>query len=118
MEKPIYANNLHKTTINNYLTLIKEFVREISNDNKWNDFMEVYHIIIEYHNGYGESVKQNNWYDWLMIIPVNMSVMVNGYFAGIKTKRNEKKINSYKILLNEILQDVVNKMENIKPTHE
>ena len=47
-----------------------------------------------------------------------MSVMVNGYLAGIETKRNQNKINSYKILLNEILQDVVNKIEKIQPINE
>ena len=118
MEKPIYANNLHKITIENYLTLIKEFVREISNDKKFDNFLHVYDTIIEYHNGYGKNVKHNNWYDWMMVIPVNMSVMVNGYLAGIETKRNQNKINSYKILLNEILQDVVNKIEKIQPINE
>ena len=48
MEKPIYANNLHKITIENYLTLIKEFVREISNDKKFDNFLHVYDTIIEY----------------------------------------------------------------------
>ena len=118
MTKPIFANKEHQIVIENYTMVIKEFVREISNDNKWNNFLEVYEIIIEYHNNYGKGVRENNYWDWVMILPINLSVMTNGYLAGIETKKNETKIISYKVILNEMLQDVITKIEKLEPINE
>jgi hypothetical protein len=36
-------------------------------------------VLIEYHNDYGKGIKENNFYDWLMIIPINLSVATNGF---------------------------------------
>ena len=118
MHKPIFANKHHQIIIENYTSVMKEFVREISNENKWEGFLEVYDIIIEYHNNYGKNRHSGNWHDWIMILPINLSVMTNGYLAGIETKRNSAKIRSYKILLNEMLQDLINKIEKFEPINE
>ena len=42
-----------------------------------------------------------------MIIPINMSIMTNGFFAGAETKANSAIIRAYKLVLDEMLQDVV-----------
>jgi hypothetical protein len=73
---------------------------------------------MEYHNGYGDTKNSSNWYDWLMIIPVNVSVMTNGYFAGLETKKNAAQIRAYKILLNEKVQEVVTKLEKLHIKYE
>ena len=36
----------------------------------------------------------------------------------IETKKNQASIRAYKILLNEMLQDVINKLENLDITNE
>tara|TARA_R110002020_G_scaffold123146_7_gene279342 strand:+ start:51 stop:407 length:357 start_codon:yes stop_codon:yes gene_type:complete len=118
MQKPIYANKEHQIIIENYTTLIKEFSRDVANETKWQSFLDVYDIIIEYHNNYGKNTHSGNWYDWLMILPINLSVMTNGFFAGIETKRNAAKVRSYKILLNEMLQDLITKIEKLEPVNE
>tara|TARA_R100000808_G_C2089095_1_gene110151 strand:- start:394 stop:756 length:363 start_codon:yes stop_codon:yes gene_type:complete len=120
MRKPIYASKEHETILDAYITMNKEFVRDISNDTRWKGYLDVLDIIIEYHNNYGNNIRKdtNNWYDWIMILPVNISIMTNGYFAGIETKRNGNTIRSYKIILNEMLQDLVDKMEKLERIYD
>ena len=118
MKKIIYANKEHEVIISNYITMIKEFVRDVSNDVRWANYLQVFEIIIDYHNNYGKNAKENNYWDWLMILPINLSVMTSGFLAGIETKRNKTLVNSYKILITEMLHDVVEKIEKIEPINE
>ena len=118
MRKPIYANTQHKQIIENYIYTIKDFVNEASTKNKFNQFLEVLDIIIEYHNTYGSNVKGNNWHDWLMILPINLTVATNGFFAGLETKRNSTKINSYRMVLNDMLQNLIDKIEKFETINE
>ena len=118
MEQPIFANKEHQIIIENYTRVIKEFISEVSNDNRWNNFLDVYDIIIEYHNNYGKGAREQNYWDWVMILPINLSFMTNGYLAGIETKRNAAIVKSYKIILNELLQDVITKIEKLEPINE
>ena len=118
MKKIIYANKEHEVIISNYITMIKEFVRDVSNDVRWANYLKVFEIIIDYHNNYGKNAKENNYWDWLMILPINLSIMTSGFLAGIETKRNKTLVNSYHILITEMLHDVVEKIEKIEPINE
>ena len=118
MVKPIYANNEHEIIISSYILMIKEFVRDVSNDTRWHNFLEVLDILIEYHNNYGKGVRENNYWDWLMILPINLSLMTNGFLAGIETKRNASIVRAYKVLLNDMVQDIVSKIEKLEPLDE
>jgi len=118
MEKPIFANTTHQIVVNDYLNLMLSFVKEISSETKYNNFKEVLQVIIEYHNSYGKDVDQGNWDDWLTLIPSHTSVMVNGYFAGIQTKRNLETIRAYKLLLDNALEMVVRDLRDIKNNNE
>jgi hypothetical protein len=53
-----------------------------------------------------------------MIIPINVSVMIQGYFAGIETKRNTAKIRAYRVVLAEMLEQLINKIEKIEPVDD
>ena len=53
-----------------------------------------------------------------MILPINLSVATSGYFAGIENKRNVAKIRAYKVLLQELLIKVVDKLGDIKLQNE
>jgi hypothetical protein len=118
MTKPIFANTMHQIIINDYLKLMLSFVKEISSETKYENFKEVLELIIEYHNSYGKDVNDGNWNDWLMIIPINTSVMVNGYFAGIQTKRNLESIRAYKLLLDNALEMLVKDLRDIEKNNE
>ena len=118
MRKPIYCNKQHEVIVDAYLYMVKDFVREVSSESRYESFAQVLDILIEYHNNYGKGVRENNYWDWLMILPINLSLMANGYFAGIETKRNTKIIHSYRILLNDMVQDVVDKIEKLEPVNE
>ena len=115
MTKPIYANNEHEVIVGAYIAMIKEFVKDLSNETRWNNFLEVLEILIEYHNNYGKGVRENNYWDWIMILPINLSLLTNGYLAAIETKGNAAIVRSYKVLLNEMVQDVVDKIEKLEP---
>ena len=115
MTKPIYANTEHEVIVSAYIVMIKEFVKDVSNETRWRNFLEVLDILIEYHNNYGKGVRENNYWDWVMILPINLSLLTNGYFAAIETKGNSAIVRSYKVLLNEMVQDVVDKIEKLEP---
>jgi|TARA_R100000781_G_C4016041_1_gene105373 hypothetical protein len=118
MVKPIYANSEHEVIISSYILMIKEFVKDVANETRWNNFLEVLDVLIEYHNGYGKGVRENNYWDWVMILPINLSLMTNGFLAGIETKRNASVVRAYRVLLNEMVQDVVDKIEKLEPIND
>tara|TARA_R110000751_G_C13463637_1_gene445729 strand:+ start:21 stop:377 length:357 start_codon:yes stop_codon:yes gene_type:complete len=118
MLKPIYASAEHKAIIETYMLMCDEFAKEVSSKSRYNNYCDVIKTIIEYHNSYGSGVKENNWYDWLMIIPINMSVATNGFFAGLETNKNRALIIAYKTVLNEMVGDTVDKIDELKETSE
>jgi len=118
MIKPIYASAEHKNIIETYIAMCTEFAKDVSTKSKYNNFLEVIDVIIEYHNNYGKGVKENNWYDWLMIIPINLSVATNGFFAGLETKTNASVIRAYKVVLSELVFEVVDKIEALEQIND
>ena len=115
---PIYANEEHRQAVDKYLLMCKEFAKEVSTNSKYDNYLEVLEIVLEYHNNYGKGLKENNYWDWLMIIPINLSVMTNGFFAGIETKTNGAKVRAYRVLLAEMLVELVEKIEKIEPVND
>tara|TARA_R110000787_G_scaffold82321_1_gene177960 strand:- start:214 stop:570 length:357 start_codon:yes stop_codon:yes gene_type:complete len=118
MTEPIYANSEHRVIIETYITMCKDFAKEVSTKSRYENYLEVVEIIIEYHNNYGAGTKEENFWDWLMIIPINLSVATNGFFAGIETKSNSAVVRAYRLVLDEMLQDVVDKIDKIEPIKE
>ena len=118
MIEPIYANNEHRVIIETYVTMCKEFAKEVSTKNRYENYLEVVEIIIEYHNNYGAGSKEDNFWDWLMIIPINLSVATNGFFAGVETKSNAALVRAYRLVLNELVQDTVDKIDKIEVENE
>ena len=118
MHKPTYSSEEHKLIIEVYITMCKQFSREITTQTRYNNYLEVLSLIIEYSNGYGIGVKENNFYDWIMIIPINLSVATSGFFAGIETKTNSASIRAYKVVLDQLLQETVERLDKLEPTNE
>ncbi len=114
----IYSSQEHKATLDVYINMCKEFAKDVSSKTKYNNYKDVLKIILEYHNGYGSGVEENNFYDWLMIIPINLSVATNGFFAGLETKRNRSIIRAYKVVLEEMLQETVDRISLLETTNE
>ena len=118
MRNPIYASKQHEIIIKDYMTMTKEFVKDLSNETRFNNYLDIFDIVIDYHNNYGSGVKEENWYDWVMILPINISVMTNGYLAAIETKRNSALVRSYRLILTEMVHDVVDKIEKLEPIND
>ena len=118
MLNPIYANDEHRVIIDTYITMCLEFAKEVSTKSKYNNYLEVVDIIIEYSNNYGSGTKENNWWDWMLIIPINLAVATNGFFAGVETKSNAAIVRTYKIVLEELTQDTVTKIDKIEPVYD
>ena len=118
MIAPIYASEEHKQIIETYIAMCTEFAKDVSTKSKYNNFLDVIDVVLEYHNNYGKGVKENNWYDWLMIIPINVSVATNGFFAGLETKTNASVIRAYKVVLSDMVFDVVNKIESLEQIND
>tara|TARA_R100000963_G_C4608109_1_gene79449 strand:- start:170 stop:526 length:357 start_codon:yes stop_codon:yes gene_type:complete len=118
MHKPIYSSEEHKSIIESYVIMCKQFVQEVTTQSRYNNYLEVLDLITEYSNGYGHGVRENNFYDWIMIIPINLSVATGGFFAGIETKSNAAVVRAYKIVLDQMLQEAVNRLDKLEPTND
>lgn len=118
MYNPIYSSEEHKSIIEVYIIMCKQFVQEVTTQTRYNNYLEVLDLIIEYSNGYGHGVRENNFYDWIMIIPINFSVATGGFFAGIETKSNAAVVRAYKVVLDQMLQETVNKLDKLEPTND
>jgi vacuolar-type H+-ATPase subunit E/Vma4 len=118
MTKPIYASEEHKTIIEAYIRMCQEFAKDVSSKSRYNNYLDVLETIIDYHNSYGSGAKENNWYDWLVIIPINVSVATNGFFAGLETNKNRAVIRAYKTVLDDMVGDVVDKIDNLEEPSE
>jgi len=118
MTKPIYASEEHKTIIEAYIRMCQEFAQDVSSKSRYYNYLDVVETIIEYHNNYGSGRNENNFYDWLVIIPINLSVATNGFFAGLETNSNRAVIRAYKTVLNEMVGDVVDKIDNLEEPSE
>ena len=118
MIKPIYASSEHQTIIEPYMLMCQEFAKDVSTKTRYNNYLDVVDTIVEYHNNYGSGLRENNWYDWLMIIPINISVATNGFLAGVETNKNRATVRAYKTVLNELIAEVVEKIDALKNTNE
>jgi|TARA_R110000824_G_scaffold196991_2_gene380286 hypothetical protein len=118
MITPIYASQEHKAILDSYINMCLEFTKDVSNKNRFENYLELIDIITEYHNGYGKGVKENNFYDWIMIIPINLSVATNGFFAGIETKRNAAVVRAYRVVLDQMLQETVDRIDLLTPDND
>ena len=118
MHEAIYSSEKHRSIIEVYINMCKEFAKDVSSEQKYKNYLDVISVILEYHNGYGTGVRENNFYDWLMIIPINLSVATSGFFAGLETKRNAAVIRAYKVVLDQMLHETVERIDSIEPTNE
>ena len=118
MHKPIYSSEEHRTIIEVYTAMCKQFTQEITTQSRYNNYLEVVDLIVEYSNGYGSGLKENNFYDWLMIIPINISVATSGFFAGIETKSNSAIVRAYKVVLDQLLQETVSRLDKLEPNND
>jgi hypothetical protein len=118
MHKPIYSSEQHKSIIEVYITTCKQFTQDITTQTRYNNYLEVLDLIIEYSNGYGEGQRENNFYDWIMIIPINVSVATSGFFAGIETKTNAAVIRAYKVVLDQMLQETATRLDALETSDD
>tara|TARA_R100000742_G_C4219362_1_gene43553 strand:+ start:43 stop:402 length:360 start_codon:yes stop_codon:yes gene_type:complete len=119
MHIPIYSSEDHKSIVDVYINMCKHFVQEVTTQTRYNNYLEVVDIIIEYSNGYGQGSKESgNFYDWITIIPINISVATNGFFAGIETKTNAAALRAYKVVLDEMLHQTISKLDVLEPTND
>jgi|TARA_R110000851_G_C13102234_1_gene568791 hypothetical protein len=106
----------HKVLIERYCSTVTETIKIITGTNasKYNDFIDVANIIIEHHNTYKHGMSAGNFYDFMSIIPTNLSIAVQGFLAGYETKRNRAKVRAYRLVLNNLAYDLILDMEEIK----
>ena len=118
MIKPIYSSAEHKAIIEAYILMCQEFAKDVSSKPRYNNYLDVVDTILEYHNSYGSGRREENFYDWLVIIPINLSVATNGFFAGVENNENRSVVRAYKTVLNEMVGEVVDKIDKLEQTNE
>ena len=118
MHTPIYSSEEHRLIVESYITMCKQFTQEVASQARYKNYLEVLDLIIEYSNGYGEGVRENNFYDWIVILPINISVATSGFYAGIETKTNSAVIRAYKVVLEQMLTETVNRLDTLEPDND
>tara|TARA_R100000654_G_scaffold71975_2_gene103405 strand:- start:1183 stop:1539 length:357 start_codon:yes stop_codon:yes gene_type:complete len=118
MQTAIYSSEQHKQIIEIYVELCKQFAQEVATKTRYKNYLDVLQLIVDYSNGYGEGVRENNFYDWIMILPINLSVMTSGFLAGIETKKNAAVVRAYKVVLDQMLQETVAKLDRLEPSND
>jgi hypothetical protein len=114
MKKFDYVSLEHKTILREYLNFVLQLIEDLSSDIRFQNYKDVLDIVIEYHNNYRKGTTKGNFYDFMMILPLQVSVMTNGYLAGLETKRNRGKLRGYQYLINEKTQRLIEKIEYIQ----
>ena len=100
------------------MAMCKQFTQETTTQSRYNNYLEVVDLIVEYSNGYGSGLKENNFYNWIMIIPINLSVATSGFFAGIETKSNSAVVRAYRVVLDQLLEETVSRLDELEPTND
>jgi hypothetical protein len=118
MHTAIYSSEEHKLIVEVYVSMCKQFAEEVSSQVRYKNYLEVIELITEYSNGYGEGVRENNFYDWLVILPINISVATSGFFAGVETKTNSAVVRAYKVVLDQLLQETVSRLDSLEPKND
>ena len=117
--KPIYISHTHEVIIETYLNTIYSSIREIVDDeSKYNDFIDIADLIIQYHNNYSTEQRTGNFYDFLLIIPINFSTMVSGFLCGLETKRNASSVKIHRTILYEFGMRVITELHDLTPINE
>ena len=106
--QPIYANEIHKVVVEDYLTLLTTFAKELATDSQYALYLETIDTITEYHNSYDGDVES-----WIMIMPLHLSVMTSGFFIGLETDDNRAAIRGYKLILDNHLHALAEKLSDI-----
>ena len=117
--KPIYINHQHEAIIDCYLQTIFDSIREVvKEEDRYNDFMDIANVIIDYHNQYSGHQYLGNFHDFLMIIPINFSTMVSGFFCGYENKSNGTTVKIHRHLLAEFGLKVCRDLKELKPIND
>jgi len=106
--KPIYANEIHKVVVEDYLTLLTTFVEDLATESQNSLYLETVDTIVDYHNNYDGEVES-----WMMILPLHLSVMTSGLFIGLETDDNRAAIRGYKLILDNHLHALAEKLSDI-----
>ena len=117
--KPIYISHQHEIIIETYLDTIYDSINDIVKDSsKYNDFLDICKVIIDYHNSYSEGQTQGNFSDFLLIIPINFSTMVSGFLCGLETKDIASMVKIHRVVLYELGLRVISDLRKLKLIHE
>ena len=116
--KPIFINQQHEVIIKTYLDAIDDSIKEVSTLSKYHDFLDIAKIIIDYHNQYSNEKYTGNFQDFLMIIPINFSTMVSGFFCGLENKNNASQVRIHRHLLYNYGLKVIEDLRKMKPISE
>lgn len=116
LKTPVPLNYEHQVLMDNYLELIMQTIKDCTgrNDAKYNDFIDVANIIIDHHNKYKKGTDAGNIYDFLSIIPTNFSIAVQGFLAGMETRRNAITLRAYRYMLTNAGYKLVSDIETIE----
>ena len=54
----------------------------------------------------------------MTIIPINLAVATNGFFAGVEIKSNSAIVRAYRLILEELTQSTVDQINEIVPHND
>ena len=113
MVKPIGINKEHEQILDTYILTVCESIKDVTTESKYNNFLDVVEIIINYHNEYGDK-KLGAYSDFMSIIPTNLTSCFRGFLAGVENNKNRSACRVYKTLLTELSYKIIEDLEKLK----
>ena len=113
---PLSINYKHQILLDDYLKTVDKAIKDCVGNNisKLNDFTDITNIIVQHHNEYRPGTDIGSLYDFLSIIPTNLSVAVQGFLAGIENRRNVITVRAYRYMLNNAAYKLIDDLEDIE----
>jgi hypothetical protein len=99
----IYCSDHHRIIIKDYYKGLREALENLEiKDTKL--LNEVLRTILNYSNEFSDNNENEYFYEWLRIIPTNMTYAISGFIAGIQ---NDKDKTKYQLSHLDIIENAV-----------
>jgi hypothetical protein len=113
-----YVNYQHNIIVNTFLGDMITKVADVGSDKSFSEVVTLINIVIDYHNEFNKTGGHEGYLqDYLNIIPINVTVAIQGYLIGISSCNDDANFNEMLLLRKEITEksyDCVDKLQGIK----
>ena len=102
-KKITYASEVHEIIVGDFVETLKQIANDIANETQVKNFNDQLDRIIDYSN----DIDKVDYYSWLMILPLNGSLLLSGLMIGLENDENRADMRAIELLLDTAVNDTV-----------